>query len=114
MRELQTIARMARRHRRLWVAAGVALALGVVGLNAHAALPEHHHHHGEETMCAASLSIAVFAGTLAFAWRAPGRTRMPRPVRIRHRDRAPTDSHAMPVLPRARAGPVPTLQALRR
>jgi hypothetical protein len=107
------IARMMRHHRRLWVAAGIALALGVVALNAHAALPEHHHHHGEETMCAASLSIAVAAGALAFAWRGPARVRTPRPMRRRELSRG-AEGCAKVVLPRARAGPVPTLQALRR
>ena len=108
------IACLARRHRRVWLAAGIALACGVMALNAHAALPEHHHHDGNETMCLASLSIAVVAGALAFAWGGPGRVRTPRPVRRSDRFVASTHYRAMAVLPRSRAGPVPTLQSLRR
>jgi hypothetical protein len=37
------------------------LVLGVVVLDAHAALPEHHHLHGAETLCVASMAIATLA-----------------------------------------------------
>src|SRR5947208_2449001 len=105
---------MMRRHRRLWVGAGIALVFGVVGLNAHAALPEHHHHHGVETMCAASLSIAVAAGALGFAWRAPARSRLPRAPRRRLTHATSEMCPRRRVLPRPRAGPVLALQVIRR
>jgi hypothetical protein len=46
--------------------AGVLLVLGVVALDAHAALPEHHHSHGEATVCLAALAIATL-GALGWA-----------------------------------------------
>jgi hypothetical protein len=46
--------------------AGVLLVLGVVALDAHAALPEHHHSHGEATICVAALAIATL-GALGWA-----------------------------------------------
>jgi hypothetical protein len=58
---LSAIAGLVRRHRRVTALVGVILVLGVVALNAHAALPEHHHGHGERTLCLAAMSIAVLA-----------------------------------------------------
>jgi hypothetical protein len=55
---------------------GTIIVLGVVGLNAHAALPEHHDTPGHVTMCSAALSIAILAaiGLMARCLLAP-RTR---------------------------------------
>lgn len=39
---------------------GVVVVLGVVGLNAHALLPEHHY--ATETICVCALSIATLVG----------------------------------------------------
>jgi peptidoglycan/LPS O-acetylase OafA/YrhL len=66
--QLRTINRFLSRHRRAVALVGVLMVVGVVALNAHAALPEHHDDHGEgATMCVAALSIAVLA---ALGWRA--------------------------------------------
>ncbi len=48
-------------HRRATALAGTIIVLGVVALNAHAALPEHHDTPGHVTMCAGALSIAILA-----------------------------------------------------
>jgi hypothetical protein len=55
------INRVVSRHRRITALVGVIVVLGVVALNAHAALPEHHDEHGKVTVCIAALSIAVLA-----------------------------------------------------
>ena len=52
--------------------AGVIVVLGIVALNAHAALPEHHDDHGKVTMCIAALSIAVLAAVGCCAKRSVG------------------------------------------
>jgi hypothetical protein len=99
-----------RRLRRLLAATGIVLTLGVVVLDAHAALPEHHHAHGTETICVSSLAIAALFGVAALLrrrdfsvpWFArPGVRRMPR------RPFFPTPSVT------TRAGP-PRLAVLRR
>jgi hypothetical protein len=61
----QNLDRFLRRHRRATALVGTLIVLGVAGLNAHDALPEHHDHRGVATMCIAALSIATLA---AFAW----------------------------------------------
>jgi hypothetical protein len=66
MPRLASIDRLLLRHRRATAVAGVVLILGVVALNAHAALPAHHDRHGDATICIAGLSIAVLA---ALGWR---------------------------------------------
>jgi hypothetical protein len=53
--------RLLLRRRRTTALLGTILVLGVVGLNAHAALPEHHDTPGHATMCIAALSIAILA-----------------------------------------------------
>jgi hypothetical protein len=68
MPRLRTIRAAMGRRRRLTATLGVLLVLGVVVMNAHAALPEHHHHHGEETICGAALSLAVAAAAI-WLWR---------------------------------------------
>jgi hypothetical protein len=47
--------------RRATALVGVLIVLGVLMLDAHAALPEHHHVHGTETACVASLAVAALA-----------------------------------------------------
>jgi hypothetical protein len=86
--------------------AGVLLILGVVALNAHAALPQHHHEHGVATMCLASASVAVLAGGLLLAARRPAAALpvllLPRSWPLAVRFSAPL---AAPV-PSCRAGPI--------
>jgi hypothetical protein len=62
---LRGINRFLLSHRRATSLVGVVLVLGVAGLNAHAALPEHHFDHHVATMCVASLAMATLA---AIAW----------------------------------------------
>ncbi len=57
----RSVNRLLLRHRRTTALLGTILVLGVVGLNAHAALPEHHDTPGHATMCIAALSIAILA-----------------------------------------------------
>jgi hypothetical protein len=57
----RSVNRFLTRHRRTTALLGAVIVLGVVGLNAHAALPEHHDEPGHVTMCAAALSIAILA-----------------------------------------------------
>ncbi len=57
----RSVNRFLLRHRRITALLGTILVLGVVGLNAHASLPEHHDTPGHATMCIAALSIAVLA-----------------------------------------------------
>jgi hypothetical protein len=51
--------RLLRRRRRYTALVGVVLVLGVVALDAHAALPDHHHVRGEATLCVAALAVAT-------------------------------------------------------
>jgi hypothetical protein len=62
---LRSSHRLLSSHRRVTALVGLVLVLGVVALNAHAALPDHHGHDGDATVCIAALSIAVLA-TLAW------------------------------------------------
>jgi hypothetical protein len=55
------------RHRRTTALFGTIIVLGVVGLNAHTALPEHHDTPGHVTMCAGALSIAILAAVALMA-----------------------------------------------
>ncbi len=57
----QRLNRIVTRHRRATALLGTIIVLGVVALNAHAALPEHHDAPGHVTMCAGALSIAILA-----------------------------------------------------
>jgi hypothetical protein len=95
------IARFLTRHRLATVLVGGTLMLGVVGLSAHQALPEHHH--GQDAICIAALAIAVAAIAL---WK-------PRQAGIHPVRRLILVSDAPPlpplrdagILPAARAGP---------
>jgi hypothetical protein len=95
--------RVARWRRRLAMLA-ILLVLGVVLLDAHAALPDHHHVHGVETMCLASVAIATLAvAALAFA-RPVGGCMLPRRSRLSvRRPRSPLLSACHSVA--ARDGP---------
>jgi hypothetical protein len=89
--------------------AGIVLTLGVVALDAHAALPEHHHQHGTETLCIAALAIAVVA--LSVLLRPVGRSQpIPRPLTVGLR---PRWRGLAPAAAPARAGPA-SLAVLRR
>jgi hypothetical protein len=57
----QSVNRFLVRHRPTTALLGAIIVLGVVGLNAHAALPEHHDTPGHVTVCTAALSIAILA-----------------------------------------------------
>jgi hypothetical protein len=57
----RSVNRLLLRRRRTTALLGTILVLGVVGLNAHAALPEHHDAPGHATMCIGALSIAILA-----------------------------------------------------
>ena len=97
-------------HRRVTALAGLMLVLGVVALNAHAALPDHHGNDGDATVCIAALSIAVLA-TLAWGAKradAPTARPMHAPI-VRCEHPLSADSPA----PSARAGP-PGRVVLRR
>jgi hypothetical protein len=90
------------RHRRATALAGILIVLGVVALNAHAALPEHHEQRGVATICIASLSIAVLAAALTgTVQRGLHVVRLPRLVLLPR----PRSLPRPPVRPAARAGP---------
>jgi hypothetical protein len=60
------INRAVSRHRRMTAIAGTLVILGVVALDAHAALPEHHDKPGDATVCIAELAIATLAAFSLF------------------------------------------------
>jgi hypothetical protein len=60
------------RHRRITAIVALMAMLGVLALQAHAALPEHHHHGGKATVCIASLvEVAVIVVALFKRRRVP-------------------------------------------
>jgi hypothetical protein len=84
--------------------------LGVVVLDAHAALPEHHHVGGTETLCFASLAVATLA---VAAWALGSIKRAKRHVLGRPRPRSFPFVLFRPLGAIARAGPAPPV-VLRR
>jgi hypothetical protein len=60
---LRAINRAFRRHRRVVALLGAIVMLGVIALNAHAALPAHHDGTEEICLCASSIAVAI-----AFGW----------------------------------------------
>ena len=99
---LGSINRAILRHRRLAATVGTIVVLGVVGLNAHEALPEHHEHHAVATMCVAALSIAVLA---CLRWGASPPSIGPRRAVRGGRERPSLAEPAAVLSPPARAGP---------
>ncbi len=67
MLRARSVNRFLVRHRRTTALLGTIIVLGVVGLNAHAALPEHHDTPGGVTMCPGALSIAILAAVALVA-----------------------------------------------
>ena len=90
------------RYRRTTVLVGALVFLGLVALDAHAALPEHHHAHGEVTICIAALAVASLA---PLGWR---RQPTPRPTTRTIGAPVPQTSRVLAAEPpriSARAGP---------
>jgi hypothetical protein len=93
------------RHRRVTALLGTIIVLGVVGLNAHAALPEHHDTPGHVTMCVGALSIAILAaaGLMARCLLAPAtamrRIRLPRVEGRIAADTTSSNARAGPAVP---------------
>lgn len=84
--------------------------LGVVMLDAHAALPEHHHVNGTETICVASLAVATLAMA---AWALGSIKRTKHRRRVQPQVRWPCHVSLAVPGPCARAGPAPPV-VLRR
>ena len=90
------------RRRRLMALAGIALMVVVLGLDAHAALPEHHHTDGHETVCVASMAVATLTA-FGCCVKAPPLQKASRRPRIRIRSKGRVVAPVIPIL--SRAGP---------
>jgi len=105
------INRIFSRHRRATALAGVIVVLGVVALDAHAALPEHHDQPGHATVCIAELAIATLAA-LGWCRKRPMVGPPTRIVGLLLRPRGAEGDAYGTTTPSARAGP-PALAVLR-
>jgi hypothetical protein len=66
------------RRRRLTALFAVLVTVALVGLSAHACLPEHHHLDGHETVCVAAMAIAGLT-ILAAYWKRRARASLSLP-----------------------------------